>query len=152
MRLLSTLAALGLAALTAWPLAAQTEARPLPNPRDAAEVFVAAVANRDAAAIAAIYATDAIVLSPNQNPLAGREAIRAAWAQNFAAGYSAIRFGEQQRTERGTDRAAHLFVWEAMITPPGGAAQTTLRGRTLLYLSAVEGGWLISADIWQPIP
>jgi uncharacterized protein (TIGR02246 family) len=133
------------------PSAAQTQGRPLPNPRDATAVFAAAVAARDAGAIAAMYASDAIALSPNQNPVAGREAIRAAWEANFAAGYSAIVFGEDQRTERGTDRAAHLFVWQATITPPGAQPQT-IRGRTLLYMTAVDGGWLISADTWHPIP
>jgi uncharacterized protein (TIGR02246 family) len=130
---------------------AQTPARPLPAPRDATEVFAAAVAARDAEAIAAMYAEEAIVLSPGQNPVAGREAIRAAWEANFAAGYSAIIFGQNQRTDRGADRAAHLFVWEATISP-AGVQPRQMRGRTLLYLTAVDGGWLISADIWQPIP
>jgi uncharacterized protein (TIGR02246 family) len=133
------------------PALAQTAARPLPAPRDATEVFEAAVAARDASAIAAMYADEAILLSPAQNPVAGREAIRAAWEANFAAGYSAIRFGQGQRTDRGTDRAAHLFVWEATISP-AGVQPRQMRGRTMLYLTAVDGGWLISADIWQPIP
>lgn len=134
----------------AMPALAQTAARPLSAPREATEVFAAAVAARDAGAIAAMYAEDAIVLSSAQNPVAGREAIRAAWEANFAAGYSAIIFGQNQRTDRGTDRAAHLFVWEATLSP-ADVQPRQMRGRTLLYLTAVDGGWLISADIWQPI-
>ena len=135
-----------LALLLPLGAAAQT---PLANPRDATDVFAAAVAARDADAIAAMYIDRAVVLSPNEDAIQGRAAIRAAWARNFAAGYSAIRFADNQRTDRGLDRAAHLFVWEATITPPGGAEQR-IRGRSLLYLVAVDGGWLISADIWQP--
>lgn len=132
------------------PGAALAQATPLANPRDAAAAFVAAVAARDAAAIAAMYSEQSILLSPNEPPVQGRDAIRAAWERNFASGYSAIRFADNQRTDRGTDRAAHLYIWEATITPASGAPVTVL-GRSMLYLVSVDGGWLISADIWQPI-
>ena len=44
-----------------------------------------------------------------------------------------------------------IFVWQATIQPAGGAAQR-VNGRSMLYFTLRDGGWLISADMWQPIP
>lgn len=132
------------------PAAWAQQSRPFANVQEAVDAMIAAVASRDANAIAGLYAEDAIVLSPNRDATAGRAAIRDSWVRSFAAGYSALRVG-RVRTERGTDRAASVFVWEATIAAQGSAAQT-LRGRTILYLKQVEGGWLISADMWQQAP
>ncbi|QYK42945.1 MAG: nuclear transport factor 2 family protein [Paracoccaceae bacterium] len=122
----------------------------LDAPRRAAEVFVAAVNARDAKAIAAIYAPDAVVLNPASPPIAGRDAIGQAWAQNLAGGLSAIAFGDI-RTERGSDRAAVMWTWEITVSPPGQAA-VVVRGRSLVYFVLTPQGWQISADMWHPAP
>ena len=139
-----------LALILTAPAAWGQESRPFANLQEAVDAMVAAVAARDANAIAGLYAEDAIVLSPNREPTAGRTAIRDGWVRSFASGYSALRVG-RVRTERGVDRAASVFVWEATIVQQGNTTQT-LRGRSMLYLKQVEGGWLISADMWQQAP
>ncbi|WDR05924.1 SgcJ/EcaC family oxidoreductase [Devosia rhodophyticola] len=128
---------------------AQT-ATPMANPSEALDTMIAAVAARDADAIAALYTDDALLLGSNSNALSGRKAIRDVWANNFSGGYSVLETGNP-RTERGTDRAAVIFVWQATIRP-NGAAETFIQGRTMLYFRLAEGGWLISADMWQPTP
>jgi len=133
--------------LLSSPLSAQ-EATPQPNPRDAVGVMIAAVASRDANAIAALYAPDAIVLGASRPVVAGREAIRESWIQSFAAGYSVLEVG-RPRTERGADRALMVFLWQATIQPAQGEAQQVV-GRTMLYFTLGADGWLISADMWQP--
>lgn len=125
-------------------------AQPVAVPREAAAAMVAAVEARDADAVAALYTAEAIVLSPGQPPVAGRDAIRDAWARNFAAGYSRLEV-DQVRTETGADRAAMLFTWQATIAQPGRDPMT-LRGRSLLYLIRQDAGWLISADSWHQVP
>ena len=120
------------------------------DPRNAVQIMMAAVAARDPVAIAALYAHDAFVMAPNRLLISGRDAIRESWAQSFASGYSLLEVGPQ-RTESGSDRAAMIFVWQATIQPAGGAAQR-VNGRSMLYFTLRDGGWLISADMWQPIP
>lgn len=126
---------------------AQT-ATPVANPFEAVDTMIAAVVARDANAIAALYTDDALLLGANVGVVSGREAIRDSWINNFATGYSALETG-RPRTERGSDRALVVFVWQATIRPDG-AAETFVQGRTMLYFKLVEGGWLISADMWQP--
>ena len=128
---------------------AQT-ARHFSRPREAVEPMVAAVAARDADAVAGLYVADAIVMGPNAPVIAGRAEIRDTWARNFANGYSALSI-VQMRTESGTDRALTLLVWDATITAPGRPAQT-VRGRSMLYIAREPEGWLISADMWHPAP
>lgn len=141
MRLLTPLLALLLTLATT--ATAQVE-----RPREAADRMVAAVAARDANAVAALYAQDAIILGPNRPVTAGQDSIRDSWARNFAGGYAALSI-LQARTEMGTDRAATVMLWEATIQPQGAAAQI-VRGRSLLYFTLTPNGWLISADMWQP--
>ena len=129
------------------PLSAQ-DAAPLTNPRDAVAAMIAAVEARDANAIAALYAPDAIILGASRPVVAGREAIRDSWIQSFAAGYSVLEVG-RPRTERGADRALMVFLWQATIQPAQGEAQQGV-GRTILYFTLGADGWLISADMWQP--
>ena len=128
---------------------AQT-ATPSANPQDAVEAMVTAVAARDANAIAALYTEDALLLGVNAGVVSGREAIRNVWTNNFSSGYSALEIG-RPRTERGADRALVVFVWQATIRP-SDASETFIQGRTMLYFVLGEGGWLISADMWQPAP
>ncbi|WP_334191322.1 YybH family protein [Pararhodobacter sp.] len=119
------------------------------TPREAADRMVAAVAAQDAGAVAALYAPEAIVLVASQPVIAGRDAIRDAWARNFGAGYAALAI-LQARTDTGTDRAAMVILWEATIRPQGAAPQT-MRGRSLLYFTRAGQGWLISADMAQGV-
>ncbi|MCA0203435.1 MAG: SgcJ/EcaC family oxidoreductase [Proteobacteria bacterium] len=128
--------------LSLSPAAAQVA-----TPREAADRMVAAVAAQDAGAVAALYAPEAIVLVASQPVIAGRDAIRDAWARNFGAGYAALAI-LQARTDTGTDRAAMVILWEATIRPQGAAPQT-MRGRSLLYFTRAGQGWLISADMAQ---
>lgn len=130
-------------------VAAQT-ATPSTDPADAVAAMITAVAVHDANAIAALYTEDALLLGVNAGVVSGRAAIRDVWVNNFSSGYSVLETG-RPRTERGDDRALVVFVWQATIRP-SGADETFVHGRTMLYFTLVDGGWLISADMWQPAP
>ncbi|HMO08647.1 MAG TPA: nuclear transport factor 2 family protein [Paracoccaceae bacterium] len=140
--------AAGLAALLAGAL--PVPAQGVANPRDAATVLTEAVAARNAAAIANLYAPESLVMNPGGPALQGRAAIGDAWARNLAGGLSQIEFGEV-RTERGQDRAAVVWSWTVTIAPPGQPA-SQVRGRSLVYFTLTPQGWLISADMWHPAP
>jgi len=151
MRWITPVLAAVLALALAAPVAAQSAeiaANPVANPRDAVAVMIAAVEARDANAVAALYTEDAIVLGPSRPVVAGRAAIRDSWIQSFAGGYSVLEVG-RPRTERGSDRALMVFLWQATIQPAGQQPQQIV-GRSVLYFTLGENGWLISADMWQP--
>lgn len=132
--------------LCAGPAAAQ----PFATPQEAVDRMVAAVEARDAGAMAGLYLDTALIMVPGEPALEGPEEIRAAWERAFADGFSQLVIGTP-RNRRGSDRAASVYLWEALIAPPGEPARR-LRARTLLHLEAVEGGWLIAAEMWQPAP
>jgi len=148
MRFLTYFSALIFSLFVGSAIQAQT-ATPVASPDDAIEVMIAAVAARDANAVAGLYAEDAVVLGSGRPVTAGRTAIRDSWLQSFAGGYSALQVG-RPRTERGADRAAMIFAWQATIQQSGQAPQQ-VQGRSMLYFKRVEGGWIISADMWQPL-
>jgi len=117
----------------------------LAAPKDAAEVFVKATAAGDADAIAALYASDAILLPPGAPPISGRNAIKAVFARNFAAGANTIAF-TSVRSDVGQDRAAVFWQWQSEIKPASGEVIKSV-GQSLVYFKRVDGVWLISADM-----
>ena len=128
----------------------QAMAETLPEPRAAGRAMSAAVAERDAQGIAALYLPKAILLGPGQPAVVGHAAIQALWEANFAAGFRNLSFSDIAE-EQGTDRAAVLWTWAAEIGPAGQPAHV-LRGRSLLYFTLTPEGWRITADMWQPVP
>jgi len=42
-----------------------------------------------------------------------------------------------------------VFLWQATIQPAGQEPQQVV-GRSMLYFTLGEDGWMISADMWQP--
>jgi uncharacterized protein (TIGR02246 family) len=128
----------------------QVQAETVADPRAAGAEMARAVAAGDAGAIADLYLPNAILLGPGQPAVVGREAIRAAWNQNFATGFRSLTFADVA-AEQGNDRAAVLWAWAAEIAPSGQPAQV-LRGRSLVYFALTPEGWRISADMWQPMP
>lgn len=121
----------------------------LADPRDAMKIFVEATAAGDADAIAALYTPNAIMLAPNTPVIGGREAIRAVFKNNFAAGPNTIEFGNFQLDGSG-NRALIVWTWRSQILP-ANREPIRILGRSMVYFSRAEGeGWLISADMFQP--
>jgi uncharacterized protein (TIGR02246 family) len=120
-----------------------------------AAAFATAVNNRQADAIAALYAADATVMPPDMPAVAGRDNIRAtfeAMLGQFPEGTS-IRFEIQDVTANGPlamERGAWIMTGP---TADGGSSET--RGKYLIAWQKVDGEWMISKDIWNndaPMP
>ena len=120
------------------------------TPREAAEVFIAATAAGDAGRIAALYATDALMLAPGAAPIAGRDAIRAVFQRNFSLGRNAIAFSTI-RVDTGSDRAAVYWEWVSEIAATSGAVRR-MNGRSFVYFRKEGDGWVISADMMHVAP
>ncbi|MCO5145819.1 MAG: nuclear transport factor 2 family protein [Aquamicrobium sp.] len=143
----SAILALAVALATSLPAFAQSG---VASPRDAAEVFATATAAGDAETIAALYASDAIMLAPGAAPIVGRDAIKAVFVRNFSHGRNRMAFGTI-RVESGADRAAAYWEWASEITGKSGAVQKT-NGRSLVYFRKDGDIWLISADMMHVAP
>ena len=114
-------------------------------------------ANRgDAAAGAAAYTDDAILMPPNHSPLEGKQAIEKYLAEigsqlqasNFQLSILEVDVQGDTTIVRGT--------YSANITIPGVDAPMEDRGKTLqVWKKQADGSWKIHRDIWNsnmPIP
>ncbi len=114
-------------------------------------------ANRgDAAAGAAAYTDDAILMPPNHSPLEGKQAIEKYLAEigsqlqasNFQLSISEVDVQGDTTIVRGT--------YSSSFTVPGTNASMEDRGKHLqVWKRQVDGSWKLHRDIWNsnmPIP
>ncbi len=114
-------------------------------------------ANRgDAAAGAAAYTDDAILMPPNHSPLEGKQAIEKYLAEigsqlkasNFQLSILEVDVQGDTTIVRGT--------YSSSFTVPGMDAPMEDRGKTLnVWKRRVDGSWKLHRDIWNsnmPIP
>lgn len=131
-------------------LASSAFAQPFATPQEAVDRMMAATAAADAVGMAGLYAEDALLLIPGQPAVEGRDRIETEWRRAFADGFTDLRISTPENRRR-TDAAASVYLWTARHRPEQGAI-ATMNGRTLLFLEQVEDGWLIAAEMWQPVP
>jgi len=124
-------------------------AQPFANPQEAVDRMMAATEAQDAAAMAGLYSEGALLLIPGQPVVEGRDQIEAQWRTAFADGFRELRIATPENRRR-SEGAASVYQWAARVQQ--GDPLTVLRARTLLFLEQVEGGWLIGAEMWQPVP
>lgn len=119
-------------------------------PREVPGLISTATAARDAAALGALYAPNAILLTPQGRIISGREAIQAVFAANHAMGPNTLRVVDAQADVDG-NRALLLMSWELRIEPANKPVIET-RGRSMLYFIRNADGWRIAADMFQNLP
>ena len=109
----------------------------------------AAASRKDAAAIAALYAEDAVAMPPNGAPAKGRAEIEALLKGFFDAGVTAIDITTRSIEFHG-DVAIELADYSVTVTPPGkdpikGADQ----GKSVVVWKKKKGKWQLYRDIWN---
>jgi uncharacterized protein (TIGR02246 family) len=142
-------AAVVMAASVALMAAAATSraAPPVEVVKQLAATMSASVASGDVDAYAALYAPDALLLPPNGTVISGRDNIRAVLAANQSMGANALAFGNY--TVGGDENQAMLlWTWILTITPKDKPPIET-RGRSLVDLRRLDGGWQIVTDMFQ---
>jgi uncharacterized protein (TIGR02246 family) len=112
---------------------------------------------KDADAVAAVYATDAIEMPPNRPAIVGVEAIRASYQSAFESGMESTEFTVTSVAIDGMNGLAFdRGTWSWTGTPPGMSEPVTETGKYLTIARRQEdGSWLWTADIWNsdtPIP
>lgn len=99
----------------------------------------------DAAALAALYAEDAMLLPPGSEPVEGREAIQAFWQATM------------DETPGATDqlKPSELHVMEDMAVELGAYVSTGPdgthldHGKYIVVMTPTDDGWKIARDIWN---
>lgn len=120
------------------------------TPGELVQQFRAALEARDAARVAAFYAEQAIILNPRGGVTAGREAIAASMARNFAAGQPQLRL-VNARFDGTAEGGVVIWIWEGDIAIQGRPPERR-RIRSMLYVKTTPGGWRIFADMFQDYP
>ena len=109
----------------------------------AARDFPAAIAAKNAPAVGAYYATDAIVLSPNAEMVNGREAIQSFWKGFIDAGMNVKLEPVQSEAE------GNLGVEVGKYTILDPAGKTADQGKYLVVWKKEDGKWKLYRDIWN---
>lgn len=97
----------------------------------------------DGAAVAALYAEDAMLFPPNAGPVAGRAAIEAFWSQAASQGAS-----DELKTKE-------VFAMGDMATELGTYSATAAdgshadHGHYMVVYKKVDGKWMMYRDTWN---
>jgi uncharacterized protein (TIGR02246 family) len=103
--------------------------------------WVAGLAAKDASAIAAVYAEDAILYPPGGGAVSGRKAIGAAFEPMLGAPLSLT----TAEVKQSGDYAIETGTWK-LAGPDGKAAD---EGKYIVVWKKVGKNWLMWRDIWN---
>jgi uncharacterized protein (TIGR02246 family) len=103
-----------------------------------------AFGRQDAAALAMVYAEQAVLLPPNAESVRGRAAIQQLWQGAFAAGLTGCRI-----ETLAVERAGDLAVEEGRYTLYAGDNQVADEGKYIQIWKREGGQWYSHRDIWN---
>ena len=146
---------LGIVISSAWPVDLQAQRPESAHAADSAAVHAAALAivaadnNRDLAGVLGHYAPDAVLLPPNESPVAGLEAIRPRYEALFATHDPAIEPSIDEIVLVG-DLAYVRGRNGGVLRGRHGAADRALNDVYLMVLRrAANGQWHITRLMWH---
>lgn len=102
------------------------------------------IAKGDAAAVAARYTVDALVMPPNSPALAGRESIQKAWQGFIDSGVKGLELKSTEVVSR-CDSADEAGAYKVL----GDNGQVLDAGKYIVVWKRVEGAWYLHWDIWN---
>ena len=111
-----------------------------------AKAFTAAFNKGDAAAVAAMYATDAKLLQPNGPVVEGRANIQTFWAGGISAGLKMVSLTPVDVTVAGN---LAIETGKYATTVPSGGATVTDEGKYVVVWRREGRGWKIIRDIFN---
>lgn len=108
--------------------------------REARLSFLAALDRRDAGAAAAAYASDARLLPPFAEMMAGRDAIEAFWQAGIDSGLTAIEF-DSVKVERDNRIAYEVGNYAMLVRPEEGESVSDRGTYVLVHERQEDGSW-----------
>ena len=134
-----------LGAVLALVVAAQAQPGDVKAQIDKANAaFVAAFAKGDAAAIAAMYTTDAQAFPPNSDIVRGRAAIQKLWEGAMGMGVKTVKLQATEVESHGT--TAHEVGTYAMV---GADGKELDNGKYIVIWKREGTAWKLHRDIWN---
>lgn len=119
--------------------------------RAAEAEWVKAVAAKDAGRVVAFYAEDGMLLPPGAPPVRSREALRAAWSQEFGdPNYALTWQATKVEVARSGDLAYAFGSYAFTSSGPKGEPQTERGKYVVVWRKQADGAWKAVADIWNP--
>lgn len=109
--------------------------------------FMDGVASGDAAAVAAVYATDGWALPPGGPIVEGREAIQGLWQGVIDSGVKGV---ELKTVDLDVHGDVAVEVGEGALFVAGG--QLAGRVKYIVTWKRVNGEWKYYRDIWNDLP
>jgi len=113
-----------------------------------AQAFHDGVANRDAEALASLYADDGRFLPPGMEPCEGRSEIRAAMQQLLDMGASSLDIEPLDVREAG-ESTIEYGRYALGIEPPGAEAVTQVGKYVVVHEPQADGSMKITFDIFN---
>ena len=115
------------------------------------ETFEAAFNSGDAAAVAAHYTMDAVLLAPDTARLDGREAVQGLWQSYVDAGVTDLQLTTVNLDGLG-DTANELGTY-TLTAPDGNGGMVQAGGKYIVVWKADDNGvWHLHWDIWNGTP
>lgn len=114
--------------------------------QNADSAWVKAMLANDAAACAAVYAEDAVLVLPGSGPIKGREAIR----QAYAGWLAQVHVTAAEITDAHYESSGNLSTgwgsWKVVSEPKAGGAAVTETGTWCAVAMKKDGAWKYVAD------
>jgi len=113
--------------------------------------FSAAFARGDAAALAAAYTDDAIVLPPDAEMVRGKAGIEALWKGLISAGAKSLALTTVDVQSSGA-LAVETGTGILKLQPSGAAEQTQSAKYVVVWKRQADGSWKLHRDMWNALP
>jgi uncharacterized protein (TIGR02246 family) len=110
--------------------------------------FTEAFNRGDAAALAAMYDTGAVVLAPNAPPMRGRQNIEALWAGGRQQGFRTLNLVVNSVEVIG-NHAIELGSYTLVIQPAGQGEMTDRGKYMVLWKRQSDGSWKLYRDMFN---
>jgi uncharacterized protein (TIGR02246 family) len=110
--------------------------------------FMEAFDAGDAAAVAALYTEDAVVIPPGSPMIIGRAGIEEFWGGLMKAGVQGVNL-ETLRLAGSTDLLHEIGRATITLRPPEGETTTQLVKYVVVWERDQAGEWALAVDIWN---
>jgi len=110
--------------------------------------FVEALNRGDAAAIAAMYTDDAILLPPNSEMIRGRQGVQEFWNTALQMGVKSVTVTTVDTHVSG-DTAYRVVKYTLTIQPQGQGSMIDSGKAVDLWKRQADGSWKVQVDIWN---